>query len=157
MNRQRNGFTLIEVLIAVVILATGLVVILQGMHTAVSVLDAAVDKTRAAMLVRTQFSLAQQAAINFEDLTELDSNGEFEKPYDLYRWSMTAKRVEQSLHDTAGENDVGALYEVDVIVWRIGSEREYTASTYIYVPQPQDAVLGNGEPGYSLPAAGGDK
>ena len=155
MNRQRNGFTLIEVLIAVVILATGLVVILQGMHTAVSVLDAAVDKTRAAMLVRTQFSLAQQAAANFQDLSDLDSNGEFEKPYDLYRWNMSVERVSRPVRDTAAGDGAGDLFKVDVIVWRIGSEREYRAATYIYVGQPQAAASGGSISGNST--AGGER
>ena len=51
------GFTLIEVLITVVILSTGLVLILQGLHGVLHVWDATVIRTRS--LMRAQEQLAQ--------------------------------------------------------------------------------------------------
>jgi len=145
-NKKQSGFSLIEVLIAVVILAVGIVGILQGMYSAVGVLDAAVDKTRASMLVRTRFSVARQAALDMQDLSALPSNGEFEKPYEQYRWRMQVEDVQLS-GDTAGA-EVGTvggmLYKVEVLVWRIGSEREYNAATYVYIPLPQDPQADGG-------------
>lgn len=141
-HKKQSGFSLIEVLIAVVILSVGIVGILQGMYSAVGVLDAAVDKTRASMLVRSRFSVARQAALDMQDLSGLTSNGEFEKPYEQYRWRMQVEDVQLSGGAAGAEAGAvgGMLYKVEVLVWRIGSEREYSAATYVYIPLPQDPL-----------------
>ncbi len=134
-KQQQSGFSLIEVLIAVVILATGMVVVLEGMHTAIGALDSAVDKTRAAVLARSRFDVVQQASLTADDLSDLSSSGEFKEPYSQYRWDMNVEKVRSSFGDgSVPEDESGKLYEVDVTVWRVGSERKYSAATLVYLP-----------------------
>ena len=146
-KRSRGGFTLIEVLISVVILATSMVAVLQALHTAIGALDAAVDKTRAAVLVRSKFDVVQQAALASEDISALISSGEFDEPYSIYRWDMRVNPVRSSFGVGAvAEDESGRLYEVDVMVWRVGSGRENLASTLIYVPPAGgEWTVGSGE------------
>ncbi len=147
MKKQQGGFSLIEVLIAVVILATGMVVVLQGMHTAIGALDSAVDKTRAAVLARSRFDVVRQEASASDDLSDLSSSGEFDEPYSNYRWNMRVELVRNSfVREAVSEDDPGKLYEVDVTVWRFGSEREYRAATLVYVPPSEgEWTVGSGE------------
>jgi prepilin-type N-terminal cleavage/methylation domain-containing protein len=134
---SRGGFTLIEVLISVVILATGIVVVLQGLHASLSALDGSVEKTRSAMLLRNKIVEAQAAALDGSDPSTLASSGSFLDPYDLYKWRYRVNQVDSPSVDTLGAS-VGDLYEVGVAVWRDDSARVYTAATLVYVP-PADA------------------
>ncbi len=146
MNKQQDGFSLIEVLIAVVILSTGMVVVLEGMHTAIGALDSAVDKTRASFLARAQFDVVRQAALTSDDISDLSSTGEFEDPYAHYRWEMNVEQVRSTSDGGAvSEKESGKLYEVDVTVWRFGSKREYRAATLVYLPpQNEEWTVGAG-------------
>ena len=132
-----RGFTLIEVLISVVILATGVVVVLQGMHTALAALDAAVDKSRSAMLLRTKIVEAQSAAQEGNDPSSLASSGHFREPYAAYRWRLNVDQGAPS-GSSGGGTDSGELYEVGITVWQDGSERSYVASALVFVPSTSD-------------------
>ncbi len=138
-----RGFTLIEVLIAVVILATGIVVVLQGMHTALAALDGAVDKSRASMLVRSKVVEAQAAALDGEDLSSLGTSGRFPDPYDMYRWRLDVSSGSPS-GSAVNTPDAGELYDVGVAVWQDGSERLHEVSTLVFVPPDTDDGPGEG-------------
>ncbi len=139
-----RGFTLIEVLIAVVILATGVVVVLQGMHTALAALDGAVDKSRSAALLRSKIVEAQAAALDGMDPSSLRSGGNFPEPYEAYRWRLNTGQG-GLLGGAKTLSDAGELHEVGITVWRDGAERSYEASTLVYVPPaPDDAALDGG-------------
>jgi prepilin-type N-terminal cleavage/methylation domain-containing protein len=126
-----SGFTIIEVLIAVVVLATGIVVILQGLHTALNALDAAVDKTRAAALLDRKLGEVRVAALSSSEPTGDGSSGSFETPYRDYRWQLNSHTVPLQ-GGAAGGDDAGVLHEVDIVVWRHGRERRYSVSTLVY-------------------------
>jgi prepilin-type N-terminal cleavage/methylation domain-containing protein len=132
-TKRRAGFTLVEVLISVVILSTGIVVVLQGLHASLSALDGAVEKTRSAMLLRTKIIEAQAAALDGNDPSSLTSSGLFSEPYDAYRWRLSVNKAPAASEVSTGSH-VGDLYEVGVAVWRDESPRRYTAATLVYVP-----------------------
>ena len=139
-----RGFTLIEVLIAVVILATGVVVVLQGMHTALAALDAAVDKSRSAMLLRSKVVETQAAAQEGDDPSSLASSGRFSNPYEGYRWRLDVAQGAPS-GELGSESGSGELYEVGITVWQDGRERSYETSTLVFVPSTQsDDALQDG-------------
>lgn len=138
--KQQDGFTLIEVLIAVVILATGMVIVLEGMRTAIGAFDSAVDKTRASFLVQSRFDAIRQSALSSDDISDLTSDGEFEEPFAQYRWDVTVEQTTTAQgSESVSEDKSGKLYEVDVTVWRFGSERKYSASTLVYIPPEKEA------------------
>jgi prepilin-type N-terminal cleavage/methylation domain-containing protein len=153
MKNSNSGFTLIEVLIAVVILSTGLVLVLQGMQTGVMAFDSAVSKSRAAVLIGGKLSELRQEALAGVDLSTLESRGDFEAPYELYHWSQSIERVSKDVSAGAGASgegkDAGELYRIEVVVGRTGSEREYSLVTYVYTPP-----AGCGSPGAADGSAG---
>jgi len=137
-----GGFTLIEVLIAVVILATGVVVVLQGLQSSLSALDGAVDKTRAAMLLRSKLGEAQAAALDGDSPSALPERGTFQDPHDAYRWRLSVDTRTPSsagADGSSGGGAAGGLYEVNVMVWREGHERTYSSAALVYVRSPREA------------------
>lgn len=58
-HRKSKGFTLLEVLITVVVLATGLVLVLQVLQNVISILDRGVQRTRNVMTAQEAFSRAR--------------------------------------------------------------------------------------------------
>jgi prepilin-type N-terminal cleavage/methylation domain-containing protein len=143
---RSDGFTLVEVLIAVVILATGVVVVLQGLHASLSVLEGAIDKTRSEMLVRSKIVEAQAAALMRESPSSLGSSGHFEEPYEAYRWRLDADTAARSVGGDGGDSaGAGNLHEITVTVWRENSERTYAASTLVHVrPATESTFQGGG-------------
>lgn len=139
-----RGFTLIEVLIAVVILATGVVVVLQGMHTALAALDGAVDRSRSAMLLRSKIVEAHAAAQGGMDPSSLESSGRFPAPFDAYRWRLNTGHGGLSGGKTT-QSEAGELHEVGITVWRDGTDRSHNASTLVYVSSdPEEHALDGG-------------
>lgn len=65
-QRSSRGFTLIEILITVVVLSTGLVLVLQGLHGVLHVWDGGVQRIRSVMAAQEQFALIQHDAIRGE-------------------------------------------------------------------------------------------
>ncbi len=115
-HRARTGFTLIEVLIALVILATGIVIVLQAFQTAASALERTRDAMRATHLIR----------VRLDDLSvgprqpPRDGRGRFADSYADFEWEQ---RV-------AGGDLAGGLYRVTVEVWRSGSDRRYGQTVF---------------------------
>ncbi len=138
-----RGFTLIEVLIAVVILSTGIVVVLQGMHTALAALDGAVDKSRAAMLLRSKIVEAQASALYGDDPSSLATSGSFPEPYDVYRWRLNVSKGTYS-EGTGSESGSGGLYEVGITVWQDGTDRYHEGATLVFVPPDSGDVADGG-------------
>ncbi|MBT3191883.1 MAG: prepilin-type N-terminal cleavage/methylation domain-containing protein [Verrucomicrobia bacterium] len=138
------GFSLVEVLIAVVILSTGIVAVLQGLHASLSALDGAADKTRCEMLLRSRIVEAQAVALAGDDPSGVGSRGRFDEPFADYLWRLDVAAAAQPAGNAESVTSVGNLHEVGASVWREGSERIYTASTLVYVPPPPDTGLSGG-------------
>ena len=129
---DKKGFTLIEVLVAVVILATGITVILRAFETAIVALDAARDRLVAAVLVRGTVAeiaagqvLDQGAARHF--------SGNFSAPYQRYGWRAelaepnlpgmlsadSAPKIEIfEINAGVGREDVTRYFGVSLWDWR---------------------------------------
>ncbi len=57
------GFTLLEILITVVVLSTGLVLVLQGLHSVLHVWNMGVHRTRSTMAAQEQFACIRYEAL----------------------------------------------------------------------------------------------
>ena len=62
-GRKCAGFTLLEILITVVVLSTGLVLVLQGLHSVLYIWDGGVQRTRSLMLAQEQFAQIRHDAL----------------------------------------------------------------------------------------------
>ena len=118
------AFTLIEVLIALVILSTGIVVVLQAFQTSATALGDARDTLRATRLIA-------------DKLSELDANGAAAAagtgvcadPLSSFRWRV-------STGPAGGGLPEGQLNQVTVEVWRESSRVRQSLSTYRYQRTP---------------------
>jgi len=131
------GFTLIEVLIAVVVLSVGIVLVLQAMHGALAAWDGGVERMRSAMLAQEQLEQWRLAA-RTSGAVASGERGRFESPFSDYRWQVESETV--ALPGAASGS--GALHELLCTVWREGRERTFAAATRVYLPEPPEASEG---------------
>lgn len=92
---RKQGFTLLEVMIAVAVIAIALVTLLASQSQTISFISEARFMTDAAMLA--QKKITELTVAPFADV-ESDA-GEFAAPYAAYRWTVEVK--------TLVENDTG--------------------------------------------------
>ena len=88
-----EGFTLVEVLVSLVILSTGIVVILGAFETSAAALAKARDATRAAELAAQQITDIKVAASRGGHLAPA-ARGSFAEPFEAYRWSYISSADE---------------------------------------------------------------
>jgi prepilin-type N-terminal cleavage/methylation domain-containing protein len=95
------GFSLVEVMIAVLILGIALVGLTQGITTALASSKEAELQTTAALFAAGQIELLRAE----KDLMEGTENGDCGAVLPLYRWKQTVSPT-----------DIDGLHEVDVVV-----------------------------------------
>lgn len=100
MNSKNNrGFTLLEVLVALGILAVSLTAILQLYGTAMLTSGRAESMTVATLLARQKMAeemlkIEKDAAEGKFPDTDEESNGSFDSPYDKFQWRVKIRKVE---------------------------------------------------------------
>jgi len=131
---SRCGFTLPEVLIAVVILATGIVAVLQAFSVSLSVLGESRNLLKANMLIMEKMADMEVSAITRGEVEDGSTSGSFNGENSSFRWDIKVDRVSGGVAAGAGSN---TLNQIDITVWRDGSQRRYTASTYLVTEKKQ--------------------
>ncbi|MDD4869652.1 MAG: prepilin-type N-terminal cleavage/methylation domain-containing protein [Kiritimatiellae bacterium] len=130
----QDGFTLPEVLIAVAILSTGIVVVLESFNVSLSVLGEARNVLRANMLIMEKMADIELSALAKSGFDAELSNGLFGDENNNYHWE--SKVTGMSVLSGIGI-DSATLNQVDLTVWRDGSSRRYSASTFLRVEKQQ--------------------
>ena len=97
----RAGFSLVEVMVAVVILAIALTGLTEGITTALSSSKESELQTTAALFAAGQMELLRAQT----DWTDGDDQGDCGAALPLYRWRQTVSPT-----------DIDGLHEVDVVV-----------------------------------------
>ena len=72
LRRKVQGFTLLEILITVVVLSTGLVLVLQGLHSVLHIWHGGVQRTRSLMRAQEAFARFRYASVTEDRLTSSD-------------------------------------------------------------------------------------
>ena len=121
-----SSFTLIEVLVTLVILSTGIILVLRAFETSLVALGESRDSMRAGILLRETLADAEQQVLA-QGEHGLDAVGRFFDAHDDWR-----VRVEVEL-DTVVQsaNVTNKLYRVAALAWREGVDRRYGAATYL--------------------------
>jgi len=129
-NTQRStGFTLIEVLVAVVILSIGIVGVLHAYDASIVALGVARDRLWATSLIKDKLADAEAGILEQKDATGLSSDGWFGPPHEGFRWDVFVGNEITFAGDQ--DDSIGRLYEATVAVWRDGANRVYTVETYL--------------------------
>jgi prepilin-type N-terminal cleavage/methylation domain-containing protein len=124
---RQGAFTLIEVLVSMVILATGIVLVLRAFETSVVALAEARDALRATCLLESKLAGIRAEAAAGGGAGSA-SSGFFDEPYREYAWTLESKSAGIIKADRQGTNK---LEEVSVTVRRSGSSAAYGATTYV--------------------------
>ncbi|MCE9613171.1 MAG: prepilin-type N-terminal cleavage/methylation domain-containing protein [Lentisphaerae bacterium] len=115
-SRGRGGFTLIEVLITLVILSTGIVVVLQAFQTSATALGASRDALYANHLLNVTMDELEQVGGG-----GVTGNQVFSPPFDHFRRLVTEQRAEEVSP---------GLMHLTVEVWRDGSSAVFKRDLY---------------------------
>lgn len=98
---SQAGFSLIEVILAVLILGVALVGLTEGVTSALTSSKTSETQTTAAMLAAGQIETLRAAGSYMDGETEGDFGDEFPQ----YRWTQTI-----------ADADISGLYDVDVVI-----------------------------------------
>jgi len=111
-NRKPNtgrAFTFVELMITVVILAVGLVLIIQGFITAASALNTTQNHSLAMQFLESKMQEIESAARINKGIKRQGAEGEFSSGGRIFTWNLQAISVEKSEGLDLGEdlNEVG--------------------------------------------------
>lgn len=129
---RRTGFTLIEVLVAVVILSLGIVAVLRGMSSASIALRASGETLRTEALSDDLLTTLAAGLSGGSNALPLAA-GRFADPYEAYGWEWEHHPlpVPGALSMSGAASQV--LCEVAVSVWRNDEpERRRTRTRWVY-------------------------
>lgn len=118
---RRGGFSLIEVLTALIIFSIAVVAFVQSMGSSIRIQSTLVSEQRASMLAENILEEIKYTG----DLAEDEARGEFEGADLAYRWTTSVR-----------ETDIAGLMQVDVVVsWSDGpGQRDYRLRTLMLQP-----------------------
>lgn len=121
--RKDNGAVLIEVLLAVVILASSLTLIIRSLVMSLRATVYSRDYSQAVFLLDNKLGEIVQRRFLEDSYQE---EGGFPEPFEKYRYEITAQNILE-------EEPSGGVSEVNVLVsWESGkNERKISADTYL--------------------------
>ena len=124
-----GGFTLIETLVAIVILSTGIVLVLRAFQTSAVALGEARDQAVAMTLIGRRFEAAEAYTLDHPGMAPRDDSGAFDPPYDRFLWQQETESAERAVGAMAFSDE--QLTCVRVAVWREGRRRRYVGETFV--------------------------
>lgn len=110
-KRAENGFTFLEVMIAVAVIAIALVTLIGSQSQSVSI--AAVSRQNITASLLAQQKLAELEASPFDDL--YSAEGEFDEDFSLYRWKTDVSLL--SADETGIEGSDNMLKAIDLSLY----------------------------------------
>jgi prepilin-type N-terminal cleavage/methylation domain-containing protein len=123
----RAGFTLVEVLVALVVLSTGIVLVLRAFETSLSALRVSRQSLWAAVLVRNILAETQTALAAGETVPAYGRGRSASGPVEDFQW----ERIMESVRRPGGAAGTNLQLRVEVSAWREDPERRYTVTTYL--------------------------
>jgi general secretion pathway protein I len=122
---RQQGFSLLEVIAAIAILAIAFAALMQVAGSSLSLTTRANERTQAALRARTLLD----GAFVMEPIREGATDGRFD---DTYRWTMNVARYQPpDVAATPDDGSGGRLYRLDLdVIWGAdGAERHARFST----------------------------
>jgi general secretion pathway protein I len=129
-NDKCSGFTLLEVMVAIAIIAIALTAVLGSQSQSLSLASEAKFSTTAAFLA--QGKMAEIEAEKAEDLTS--DSGDFGEDFPGYGWELSVNDVTFDEPEGVSEH----LKQIDLTVsWEDHDEYEYRLRLYRFLPETQ--------------------
>ena len=124
------GFTLLEVMVAIAVIAIALTAALGSQSQSLSIASEAKFYTTATLLARQK--MAEIDAGYLEDLST--DSGDFGEEFPNYRWEMTVNDAFYPVSEEASES----LSQVDLVVsWGDNDLYQYRLRLYRFVPETE--------------------
>ncbi|HEY1786531.1 MAG TPA: prepilin-type N-terminal cleavage/methylation domain-containing protein [Verrucomicrobiae bacterium] len=132
---SQAGFSLIEVIVAILILGVALVTLTEGVTSALTSSKTSELQTTAAMLASGQIETLRATG----DYPDGETEGDFGDEFPQYRWAQTI-----------GDTDVSGLHDVDVAVQDSRTGKDiYDLKTLLFeLPQGSNSVNRARRPGH---------
>ena len=131
-GRGQTGFTLLEVMVSVAIIAMSFVALLSSQSQSISIASISRFETTASLLARQK--LAEIELAGFDQLGS--ESGAFEDDYADYSWEIEVTELTEEDTGIKGSNEL--LKRVELKVGR-GNEQAFTVRTIIMVSiQPSE-------------------
>lgn len=142
MKRTRAGFTLIEILVALVVVSVGLTAALSRFGAALTALDDTRDRLIGDRLLQEQWAALEAEIVWSPESAPMTARGVFAPPDQAFEWERLVVPVPMDETEQTEEEPRGRLYEVDIRVRRIGATRGSLSARSLVAagpfPRPDD-------------------
>ena len=129
----RKGFTLIEVLITITILAVGIIGVLRAYTTLVNALEVAQCSLDAACLLKEKMADIDQYIIENSGIPTGVDKGEFEGRYEKFKWESEISSLDLDIEDLKEElKDCLNELKITVVNEHVKPVRRFTLVTYVW-------------------------
>ncbi len=126
-DKTVSGFTLLEIMVALVILSGGLVLVMRASHNVLDTLYRSSETIRAGQLLRERMDGIRGEALVNPETALRSGSGRFAPPFDEYEWSLTVNDLDEA--------QGGRFVEVTVVVRRIDGFDIRSATGFLFVPR----------------------
>lgn len=123
---SRSGFTFLEVLVAVAIIAIAFVTLIASQSQSVSVADESRFNVDAALLAQQR--LTELASAGFDEV--VSGAGSFEEAYSGYRWETEVRNLSEDETGIPGAGDLLKLVELTITLGEEGRQ-EYVVRSLV--------------------------
>lgn len=128
---RKQGFTLIEVMVSVVILAVGIVLIIESLHGAFGAVQAARDTTRLTLLARQLLQDTEEEQQTGR-LSAGVTSGRPDVPENEYWWQRRIAVESPRLSGHFDAMQAGSLLRVEIELGRREGDVEHRLVSYIW-------------------------
>jgi len=128
---RREGFTLIEVMVSVVILAIGMVLVIESLQGAFNAVEVARDTTRLTLLARELLEETGAALSAGDRGAARSGSGALDPPWQAYRWDRRIT-TEQPPGPALDASRAGTLYRVEIELGRGDDEVLHRLVSYVW-------------------------
>jgi len=136
-RRDDFGFSLLEIMIAVAILAASAVTLLSAQGGAFLSSQRAERLTQATMLARekmVEIEMEFQKDLSKNKFPEenVEKEGEFEEPFNDFRWSYTVKKIELPPPPSSGEENALIASKINQIIEQVAKNARQIQLTILW-------------------------
>jgi len=120
--RRRGGFTLVEVLVTMAMMAAILPVAMRGISVAITTASTARHKAEAATLAQSKLNELMSTYLLIGDTSVVGSSGDFGEAWPNYTWTSTS----------SDDTQLGVTQMTLTVTWtERGGQRSYDLSTML--------------------------